>query len=252
MSRTIIARGAAWPPPPCWRVFAAYRPSAAPAEDGGAGVETPAEEDPEEGEADDTEDGEESEADDAEETAEDDSASEDDESGRGERVGIRERARPPMRAVTPPRPRGPWSRSAPSVTDEETGDVITVVSAVRHNPTEYYEATDNPDGEMVYLEVAVTPGDTYGGSISQSDFYLGSDGEEIDYAASADDELIDAGYEYFDGPARRDGEATGYIPIYLETTGDTLKGAYVRPEMKILGEDTTVPEFRGEFEVPAA
>ena len=137
-------------------------------------------------------------------------------------------------------------------TDEETGDVITIVSAVRHNPTEYYMASDNPDGEMIYLEVKVTPGDIYGGVISQSDFLLDDDGEEVNYAASADDEMIEAGFEYFDGPSRRDGEATGYIPIYVETTGDTLQGAYVRPEMKILGEDETVPEFRGEFEIPAA
>ena len=136
-------------------------------------------------------------------------------------------------------------------TDEETGDVITIVSAVRHNPTEFYMATDNPDGEMIYLEVTVTPGDIYGGVISQSDFLLDDDGEEVNYAASADDEMIEAGFEYFDGPSRRDGEATGYIPIYVETTGDTLQGAYVRPEMKILGEDETVPEFRGEFEIPA-
>lgn len=137
-------------------------------------------------------------------------------------------------------------------TDEETGDVITIVSAVRHNPTEYYMASDNPDGEMIYLEVMVTPGDVYGGVISQRDFLLDDDGEEVNYAASADDEMIEAGFEYFDGPSRRDGEATGYIPIYVETTGDTLQGAYVRPEMKILGEDETVPEFRGEFEIPAA
>lgn len=137
-------------------------------------------------------------------------------------------------------------------TDEETGDVITIVSAVRHNPTEFYMATDNPDGEMIYLEVTVTPGDIYGGVISQRDFLLDDDGEEVNYAASADDEMIEAGFEYFDGPSRRDGEATGYIPIYVETTGDTLQGAYVRPEMKILGEDETVPEFRGEFEIPAA
>lgn len=137
-------------------------------------------------------------------------------------------------------------------TDEETGDVITIVSAVRHNPTEYYMASDNPDGEMIYLEVTVTPGDIYGGVISQRDFLLDDDGEEVNYAASADDEMIEAGFEYFDGPSRRDGEATGYIPIYVETTGDTLQGAYVRPEMKILGEDETVPEFRGEFEIPAA
>ncbi|NMA77296.1 MAG: hypothetical protein GX960_08600 [Actinomycetales bacterium] len=137
-------------------------------------------------------------------------------------------------------------------TDEETGDVVTIVSAVRHNPTEYYMASDNPDGEMVYLEVEVVPGDQFGGVISQRDFLLEDDGEEVNYAASADDELIDAGYEYFDGPSRRDGEATGYIPIYVETSAETLKGAYVRPEAKILGEDETIPEFRGEFEIPAA
>jgi hypothetical protein len=113
-------------------------------------------------------------------------------------------------------------------------------------------ASDNPDGEMIYLEVSVTPGDTYGGVVSQRDFSLEDGGEEVNYAASADDEMIEAGYDYFDGPSRRDGEATGYIPIYVETTGDTLKGSYVRPEMKILGEDETVPEFRGEFEIPAA
>src|SRR5699024_7974201 len=75
-------------------------------------------------------------------------------------------------------------------TDEETGDEFTIVPAVRDNPTEYYEATDNPDGEMVYLEVSVVPGDAYGGTISASDFYLvDGEGEEIDYAASADDEM---------------------------------------------------------------
>ena len=137
-------------------------------------------------------------------------------------------------------------------TDEETGDVITVVSALRGNSTEYYAASDNPDGEMIYLEVAITPGEVYGGVVSQSDFVLDDDGDEVNYAASADDELTAAGYDYFDGAPRRDGEATGYIPIYVETTGDTLTGAYVRPEMKVLGEDTTVPEFRGEFEIPAA
>lgn len=137
-------------------------------------------------------------------------------------------------------------------TDEETGDVITIVSAVRNNPTEYYLANDNPDGEMIYLEVEVTAGDQFGGVISQQDFVLDDGGEEVNYAGTADDELTAAGFEYFEGTPRSDGEGTGFIPIYVETTGDTLKGAYVRPEMKILGEDATVPEFRGEFEIPAA
>lgn len=136
--------------------------------------------------------------------------------------------------------------------DEETGDVVTIVSAVRNNPTEYYAASDNPDGEMVYLEVKVVPGEQFGGVVSQRDFLLDDGGEEVNYASTADEELTAAGFTYFEGAPRRDGEATGYIPIYVETTGDTLQGAYVRPEMKILGEDETVPEFRGEFEIPAA
>ncbi len=137
-------------------------------------------------------------------------------------------------------------------TDEETGDVITIVSAVRNNPTEYYEAADNPDGEMVYIEVKVEPGDSYGGTISSSDFYLDSGGEEANYASSAKAELKDAGFEYFDLAPRRDGEHTGYVPIYVSETADVLKGTYLRPEAKVLGEDKKVPEFSSEFEVPAS
>ncbi|WP_246956098.1 hypothetical protein [Brachybacterium sp. Marseille-Q7125] len=136
--------------------------------------------------------------------------------------------------------------------DEETGDVVTIVSAVGNNPTEYYAASDNPDGEMVYLEVKVVPGEQFGGVVSQRDFLLDDGGEEVNYASTADEELTAAGFTYFEGAPRRDGEATGYIPIYVEQTGDALKGAYVRPEVKVLGEDETIPEFRGEFEIPAA
>lgn len=137
-------------------------------------------------------------------------------------------------------------------TDKETGDVVTVVSAVRNNPTEYYEATDNPEGEMVYIEVKVVPGDSYGGSISSADFYLDSAGEEANYASSAKDELEEAGYEYFDRAPRRDGEHTGFIPIYVSETAGELKGSYLRPEAKVIGEDKKVPEFTSEFEVPAS
>lgn len=138
------------------------------------------------------------------------------------------------------------------LTDPDTGDVITIVSASRNMPTEYYKATDNPDGEMIYLEVKVVPGEQYGGVVSQQDFVVDDGGEEVNYASTADDELTAAGFEYFDGAPRRDGEATGFIPIYLEQTGETLKGAYIRPETEILGEDSSIPEFRGEFEIPAA
>lgn len=138
------------------------------------------------------------------------------------------------------------------LTDPDTGDVITIVSASRNMPTEYYKASDNPDGEMIYLEVKVVPGEEYGGVISQRDFVLDDGGEEVNYASTADDELTAAGFEYFDGAPRRDGEATGFIPIYVEQSGETLKGAYIRPETEILGEDSSIPEFRGEFEIPAS
>lgn len=139
-----------------------------------------------------------------------------------------------------------------SMTDPETGDVVTIVSAVRNNPTEYYEASNNPNGEMVYLEVKVVPGENYGGSISVSEFFLMSGGEEVNFAATAAPELEDAGYTYFDMAPRRDGEHTGYVPIFIPESSSTIEGAYVRPEADVLGEDRSLPEFRGTFTVPAA
>ncbi|AXK46132.1 hypothetical protein [Brachybacterium saurashtrense] len=226
MSRTIIARGAA---------LAAVTVLALTA--CGGADEAPAEESQEAGVAEAAEGAAE------EEPADDSSASdaEDTEAEEGE-------AEPEAAAAD----EGAVVEIGTEFTDEETGDVVTVVSAVRNMPTEYYLASDNPDGEMIYLEIAVTPGDTFGGVVSQQDFFLDDGGEEVNYASSADEEVTAAGYTYFEGAPRRDGEATGYIPIYVEQSGDTLTGAYVRPEAKILGEDETIPEFRGEFEIPAA
>jgi cobalamin biosynthesis protein CobT len=232
MSRTIIARGAALAATTILALTACGGTDEAPAEqDQGAGVA--------EQEADD------SGASDAGGAAEDDEAAQDDAEGSEE--DAEDEGEGAAAAGE-----GTVVEIGTELTDEETGDVVTIVSAVRNNPTEYYMASDNPDGEMVYLEVKVVPGEQFGGVVSQQDFLLDDGGEEVNYASTADDELTEAGYTYFDGASRRDGEATGYIPIYVEQTGDVLKGAYVRPEAKILGDDETIPEFRGEFEIPAA
>lgn len=114
------------------------------------------------------------------------------------------------------------------------------------------ESTDAAAGDNEGAEVKVVPGKDYGGTISASDFYLDSAGEEADQASSADDELEEAGYEYFERAPRREGKHTGYIPIYVSETADELKGSYVRPEAKVLGDDKKIPEFKSEFEVPAA
>lgn len=244
MSRTIIARGAALAAATMLALTACGGTDEAPAEQQPAEVteqeadqdaETDVEEDDATEEAADDADAEDT-AESTEDGGDDAAAAGDDSSEGDEAAGVAA---------------GTVVEIGTEFTDEETGDVITIVSAVRGNDTEYYLASDNPDGEMIYLEVKVTAGDQFGGVISQQDFFLDDGGEEVNYASTADDELIAAGFEYFDGTPRSDGEGTGYIPIYVETTGDTLKGAYLRPEMKILGEDATVPEFRGEFEIPA-
>src|SRR5699024_2355303 len=178
MSRTIIARGAALAAATMLALTACGGTDDAPAEDREAGAVEAADDAPD-GAADDGggESGEDagSGEDGAEEDAADDAeqaAAESDEAGGGE---------------------GTVVEVGTEFTDEETGDVITIVSAVRDNPTEYYMAGDNPDGEMIYLEVEVEAGDTYGGVISQRDFVLDDGGTEVNYAASADDELTDAG-----------------------------------------------------------
>ena len=243
MSRTIIARGAALAAATMLALTACGGTDDAPAEEQPAEVtEQEAEQDDtdteEPADTEDTEDTEVSEESEGSEDGGDDSAAEGDDSSEGDDAAG---------AAA-----GTVVEIGTEFTDEETGDVITIVSAVRGNDTEYYMASDNPDGEMIYLEVKVTAGDQFGGVISQQDFFLDDGGDEVNYASTADDELIAAGFTYFEGTPRSDGEGTGYIPIYVETTGDTLQGAYIRPEMKILGEDATVPEFRGEFEIPAA
>ncbi|MGP9538403.1 hypothetical protein ACT3SP_10335 [Brachybacterium sp. AOP43-C2-M15] len=241
MSRTIITRGAALAAATMLALTACGgtdEDGTGGTDEGAAGIEEQ-EADAAEEEADDAEGSDEDAgadgAEDADDAAEDDADAEEDEDAGGDAAA-----------------EGTVVEIGTEFTDEETGDVITIVSAVRDNATEYYKASDNPDGEMIYLEVQVTPGEQFGGVISQQDFLLDDDGTEVNYASAASDEVEAAGYDYFDGAPRREGEATGYVPIYVETTGDTLEGAYVRPEAKVLGEDETIPEFRAEFEIPAA
>ncbi|GAA4521830.1 hypothetical protein GCM10023160_09310 [Brachybacterium paraconglomeratum] len=193
MSRTIIARGAALAAATMLALTACGGTDEAPAEEQPAAV-TEQEAEPEDADAEESADTEDTadtqDAEDTEEAADDDDAAGDDAAGAEA---------------------GTVVEIGTEFTDEETGDVITIVSAVRGNDTEYYMASDNPDGEMIYLEVKVTAGDQFGGVISQQDFFLDDGGEEVNYASTADDELTAAGFTYFEGTPRSDGEGTGYI-----------------------------------------
>lgn len=136
-------------------------------------------------------------------------------------------------------------------TDDSTGDVVTIESARRHNPSELYEAANNPDGEMVYLEVSVVEGEQYTYTVEASDFFLVSEGEEVDWTPLTSDEEA-SGLTPLDSAPVEDGARAGYVPIYIRQTAATLQGVYVRPEVPVLGTDDVLPEFRAEFTIPAA
>lgn len=138
-------------------------------------------------------------------------------------------------------------------TDPETGDSITIISALRDMPTERDAIYLEEGGEVVYLQLEVTPGDTYGGMLSTNDFSIQYDGNEDRAKTTLAEEISAAGYEPMESIARRDGAAG---PVWLAFTvesdrEDSYTGVYLRPETKILGEDTVVPEFRHEYTIPA-
>lgn len=139
------------------------------------------------------------------------------------------------------------------LTDPETGDTITIVSALRDVPSERDASYIEDGGEVVYLEISIEAGDQFGGAIGTNDFYILYDGEEDRAKGTLRDEISAQGLEPLETFARRDG-SSGNLWVALTVEGaraDTYTGAYIRPETEILGEDEVLPEFRGEFTIPA-
>ncbi|MFC7455965.1 hypothetical protein ACFQS2_02050 [Brachybacterium sp. GCM10030267] len=138
-------------------------------------------------------------------------------------------------------------------TDEETGDEITVISAMRDMPSEHDSIYIEEGGEVLYLQIEVTPGEEFGGVVSMRDFFIQYGDEEENAKSSLGEEISEAGYTEFERAPRRDG-ATEPAWIGFTVEGErqeSYTAAYVRPETEILGEDETIPEFRHEFEIPA-
>lgn len=140
------------------------------------------------------------------------------------------------------------------ITDGELGDTITIVSVRRDVPSTLQERAVADGGEVFYLQLSATPGQEYGGVLTERDFYVNpGEPDEDNTMLTLDDEIIAAGLPLFEGATRRDGgTVTGWIGFVAEKRKDTYPGAYIRPEVKILGQDTRIPEFRADFVVPAA
>lgn len=137
--------------------------------------------------------------------------------------------------------------------DETLGDTVTIVSAQRNLPSERQDYRIEGGGEVIYVQVAVTPGTQFGGTISPSDFRINpGEPDEDNTTLSLADEITAAGLQAFESASRRDGgNPTGWIGFVADKRKDTYTAAYVRREAKVLGEDTVIPEFRGEFTIPA-
>lgn len=140
-------------------------------------------------------------------------------------------------------------------TDEDLGDTFTVVSAIRDMPSERHASFIEEGGEVVYLQVEISPSGEYGGAISNLDWHInvGEPNEENAEVQLAN-EITENGYEPLETYGRTDGDSG---PLWLaftihEERKDTYTAAYVRPEGEVLDSGETIAEFRHEFEIPSA
>lgn len=142
-----------------------------------------------------------------------------------------------------------------SFEDPDIGDSFEVISAVRGFPSEEEADLIADGGEVVLVEVKITPGEEYGGRISDGSFEISWD-DGADYWSSKTrmvaDEMDAAGYPVLEDIARRDGgEHTGWIAFLVDEAADTYLMQYERPETEVIGSDEVLDAFTAEMEIPA-
>lgn len=142
-----------------------------------------------------------------------------------------------------------------TIEDPDMGDSIEVVSALRDFPSEEEADLIAEGGEVVLLEVSVTPGTEYGGLISMGNFKISwDDGADFwgNKTRMVEEEMDAAGYTPFEDVSRRDGgEHTGWIAFLADERAETYLVEYSRAGAEVIGSDETIDEFTTEFEIPA-
>ncbi|MDO5618301.1 transcriptional regulator [Kocuria sp.] len=143
-----------------------------------------------------------------------------------------------------------------TIEDPDMGDSIEVVSVVRDFQSEEEAETIDAGGEVVLMEVKVTPGTEYGGLVSAGNFKISwDDGADFwnNKTRSVESEMESAGFTPFEDVSRRDGgEHTGWIAFVADERADTYLVEYTRRGADVIGSDETIDEFTTEFEIPAA
>lgn len=141
-----------------------------------------------------------------------------------------------------------------TIDDPDLGDSIEIVSAIRDFPSEEEAELIADGGEVVLLQISVTPSDEWGGRVSAGDFEISwDDGADFwnNKTRMVEDEMTDAGFEPTDGFSRRDGEATAWIAFLPEERQDSYLVRYGRGPAEVIGSDEEIDSFSTEFEIPA-
>lgn len=140
--------------------------------------------------------------------------------------------------------------------DPDMGDSIEVLSAVRDFPSEEQADLIADGGEVVLLEVSVSPGEEYGGLVSMGDFEISwDDGADFwnNKTRMVEDELEAADYPVFEDVSRRDGgEHTGWIAFLADERADSYQMSYTRAGAEVIGSDELIDPFEADFEIPAS
>jgi hypothetical protein len=143
-----------------------------------------------------------------------------------------------------------------SFTDPQMDDSIEVLSAVRNFESSKKSTAIELGGEVVLLEVKITPGKKYSGLIQSGAFKISNDGGadyRYDQTTGVKAEMQAAGYEPFENVSRRDGGThTGWIAYVPDEKKDTYKIRYERGAGKVMGTDEKIPEYTTTFDIPNA
>lgn len=143
-----------------------------------------------------------------------------------------------------------------SFEDPDIGDSIEIVSAVRDFPSEEHSDLIEGGGEVLLVELHITPGEDFGGRIADGNFKVSWD-DGADFWNN-DTRLVADEMEAADRPVLEDisridgGDHSGWIAFLVDEKADTYLVEYLRPAAEVIGSDETLDEFSEEVEIPAS
>lgn len=140
--------------------------------------------------------------------------------------------------------------------DPDMGDDISILSAVRNFQSEENADVYEDGGEIVLIEVEVTPGQEYGGAISVGAFAISwDDGADFwnNDTRHVEDDMAAAGYPALEDVRRMEGETgTGWVAFFAGDAANTYIIEYERRAASVIGSDEELDAFVETFEVPSS